>query len=101
MEETKQFKKSLKQKKITKIRKVTNPKIKRGVRGKRKCIKKYSKSLRLLGVNAAGLKSKLTSFRKVIQDLKPSVFFMQETKFYEEGHIKLDDYVIYEHLRKK
>ena len=101
MEKTRQPEKSLKQKKIKNITKSVKPKIKRGVRGKRKCIKKYNKSLRLLGVNAAGLKSKFTSFKKVLEDLKPSVFFMQETKFQDEGHIKLDEYIVYEHLRKK
>ena len=75
--------------------------MKRGLRGKRKGIKRYTKSLRFLGVNTAGLKSKLTSFKKVLTDLKPSVFFAQETKFREEGHLKLgDDYVVYELVRK-
>ena len=77
------------------------PKTKRGVRGKRKCVKKYKKSLRLLGVNAAGLKSKFTSFKKVLLELKPSVFFVQETKMKEEEHIILgDEYIVYELLRK-
>ena len=88
-------------KKYQNIRKVIKPKNKRPIRGKRKCIKRYKKSLRLLGVNAAGLKSKFTSFKKVILDLKPSVFFIQETKFQEEGQLKLDEYIIYEKLRKK
>ena len=75
--------------------------MKRGVRGKRKGLKLLKKSLRFLGVNTAGLKSKLTSFKKVITDLKPSVFFLQETKFKEEGNIKLgNDYIVYELLRK-
>ena len=64
-------------------------------------MKKYNKTLRFLGVNTAGLKSKLTSFKKVIQELKPSVIFAQETKYKEEGQIKLgDEYVIYEQVRK-
>ena len=54
-----------------------------------------------MGVNTAGLKSKFTSFKKVIQELKPSVFFAQETKFKEEGQIKLgDEYIVYEKVRK-
>ena len=57
--------------------------------------------MRFLGVNTAGLKSKLTSFKKAIQELKPSVIFAQETKFQQEGQLKLgDDYIIYEQVRK-
>ena len=77
------------------------PRIQRGVRGKRNGLKKYKRSLRFLGVNTAGLKSKFTSFKKVIHELKPSVFFAQETKFKEEGQIKLgDEYIVYEKVRK-
>ena len=36
-----------------------------------------------------------------MEDLKPSVFFVQETKYKEEGKINLgDDYSIYELVRK-
>ena len=35
-------------------------------RGRRKSAKNISKSLRFLGVNSAGLKSKLNTFRKVL-----------------------------------
>ena len=74
---------------------------KRTVRGKRNCLRKYEQSLRFLGVNTAGLKSKFTSFKKVIMELRPCVFFAQETKFREEGNIKLgDEYIVYELLRK-
>ena len=106
METSEQFKKSLKQNlsktnKIQKICKVIKPKTKRGVRGKRKCVKEYKRSLRLLGVNAAGLKCKFTSFKKVVSELKPSVFFVQETKMKYEGQINLgDEYIVYELLRK-
>ena len=78
------------------------PRIQRGVRGKRNGLKKYKRSLRFLGVNTAGLKSKFTSFKKVIHELKPSVFFAQETKFKDEGQIKLgDEYIVYEKVRNK
>ena len=63
--------------------------MKRGLRGKRKGLKSYKKSVRFLGVNSAGLKSKFASFRKVLEELKPSLFFRQETKFTEEGNFKL------------
>ena len=75
----------------------TNKKFRRGIRKNRK---PYKKNLRFLGVNSAGLKSKITSFRKVVSDLKPSVFFIQETKFQNTGKLKLENYIIYEFVRQ-
>ena len=81
--------------------KTIKPHKKRAVRGKRNCLRKYEQSLRFLGVNTAGLKSKFTSFKKVLMELEPCVYFAQETKFREEGNIKLgDEYIVYELLRK-
>ena len=51
-------------------------------------------------MNAAGLRSKLTSFKKVVAELRPSVFFIQETKFQDPGKFKLDNYIIYELVRQ-
>ena len=53
-----------------------------------------------MGVNSAGLKSKFTTFKKVLSELKPSVFFVQETKYKTEGKLKLDNYLVFELLRK-
>ena len=53
-----------------------------------------------MGVNCAGLRSKLVTFRKVMTELNPSVFFVQETKLKEQGKIRLNDYTIFEKLRK-
>ena len=69
-------------------------------RGKRKSAKKISKKLRFLGVNSAGLGSKMTTFKKVLHELEPTVFFVQETKFRNYGKLKVENYVIYELLRK-
>ena len=52
-----------------------------------------------MGVNSAGLNSKLFTFKKVLSELVPSVFFIQETKFKDIGHLKLDNYVIFEKVR--
>ena len=38
------------------------------------------KELVIVGINAAGITSKLESFDKMIYDLKPSVWLMQESK---------------------
>lgn len=69
-------------------------------RGKKTKIKRFSKSLRLLGVNAAGLKSKIFTFKKVLDSLNPSVVFIEETKYKEEGKLKLDNYIIFELVRE-
>ena len=37
-------------------------------------------SLRVVGINAAGITSKLHSFDKLIFDRKPAIWMMQETK---------------------
>ena len=41
----------------------------------------------------------MLSFKKVINDLKPAVFFIQETKMKNPGQIKIENYVIFEKLR--
>ena len=42
-----------------------------------------------------------SSLKKVLSDLKPSVFFITDTKYKNEGNIKVgDDFVIYELVRK-
>ena len=70
-------------------------------RGKRKSLKLNKKSIRFLGVNAAGLKSKITSFRKVINELNPAVFFIEETKYEDSGRLKIgSNYHIYELIRQ-
>ena len=80
-----------------KTKSIKNRKVRRG---KRNSAKTFHKSLRLLGVNSAGLKCKLTTFKKVLSELKPSIFFIEETKYKETGRIKLENYVIFELVRK-
>ena len=60
----------------------------------------YAKNLRFLGVNAGGLQSKLLTLKKVLFELKPAVFFIEETKYKTEGRFKLDNYEIFELTRK-
>ena len=84
----------------TNLRKNIKISAKRGRRGKRKRVQNISKSLRFLGVNSAGLRSKLFTFKKIISELKPSVFFCEETKFKDTGKLKIDNYVIFELVRK-
>ena len=69
-------------------------------RGKRKSKKCLKKSVRFLGVNSAGIRAKLTSFKNVINELKPAVFFVEETKLKDTGKLKIENYDIFELVRK-
>ena len=69
-------------------------------RARRKKAKSLQTSLRFLGVNANGLKPRMLTFKKVLKDLKPSVFFVEETKCKEEGELKVENYVIFEQTRE-
>lgn len=65
----------------------------------RKCARK----LTLVGVNSAGLSSKLDSFDHILSAIQPSVFFIQETKLRKQGRIKTQNsknYSIFELVRK-
>ena len=85
----------MKQKKTIKLYK---PKVRRE---KKTNAKRISKSLRFMGVNAAGLRSKLLTFQKVLADLKPSVFLIEESKCKNAGQLNLgNNYIIYELLRQ-
>ena len=60
-----------------------------------------NKNLRFLGVNASGLRPKLSTFKKIIAELKPSVFLIEETKYKDEGKLKIGgNYIIFESVRK-
>ena len=69
-------------------------------RGRRKGSKNFVKSLRLLGVNSAGMKSKLFTFRKVLAKLNPSIFFIEESKYRNAGKLKFDNYIVFELIRQ-
>ena len=71
-------------------------------RGRRKSSKNknITKSLRLVGVNAAGLGNKLFTFKKMVAELRPSMFFVEETKYKEEGKLKMENFVIFELVRE-
>ena len=59
--------------------------------------------LNLLGVNAAGLSCKLFSFDKLLEDINPGVFFVEETKMRKIGMIKTShsaNHKIYEKIRQ-
>ena len=63
----------------------------------------FNKNLRLVGFNAAGLSSKLVSFEHLLKTLKPSIFFVQESKMRRQGKIRTESsnqYTIFELVRK-
>ena len=57
-------------------------------------------NLNIIGMNAAGISSKLNSFNNIIRQLKPAIFFIEETKLKRQGRLKLKNYVVYELNRK-
>ena len=85
---------------MLKSSKVLSTKKKMVRRGRRKGSKNFVKSLRLLGVNSAGMKSKLFTFRKVLAKLNPSIFFIEESKYRNAGKLKFDNYIVFELIRQ-
>ena len=53
-----------------------------------------------MGVNSGGLKSKLPTLKKVLHELEPTIFCIEETKYKEPGKLKVDGYEVFELLRK-
>ena len=65
--------------------------------------KQFEKQVKLVGVNSAGIISKLDSFDYILNKIEPTVFFLQETKSRSHGKIKTENslnYQIFELLRK-
>ena len=66
-------------------------------------IKKYQNKVVFVGVNSAGLSSKLASFDDMLASIKPTVFFIEETKMKTGGRIKTKNsqlFQIFELTRK-
>lgn len=81
-----------------KSKKLKKPKKTR--RGKRKS-EILNKNFSIVGTNAAGLKNKMPSLQNCITQLRPGVVFIQETKLYRKGQIKINEYEIFEQTRDK
>ena len=78
------------------------PKSRKNRRALNKNRKNGKQKVCLTGVNCAGLTSKMESFKNLIIKARPCVFFLQETKFRNEGKLRhLKEYQIYELIRKK
>ena len=61
----------------------------RGLRRNNK--KQFQRKLSFIGVNAAGISSKLCSFDNLLYTLKPTIFFVEETKLKTAGKIKTEN----------
>ncbi len=57
--------------------------------------------LAIIGCNAAGLKQKMQCLSAKIRKFLPGCIFIQETKLYRKGQIKIDGYQIFELVRKE
>ena len=53
------------------------------------------------GFNPNGVKSKLTTIRKLIRETRSAVVTMQETKCSQAGQFNFDGYFTYEQIRPK
>ena len=84
------------EKKVT-ISKKINKKSHR--RAKRNSIKSKKQKLCVLGVNADGIKGKWSTFKNVVNKIKPLIWNIQETKFLKDGGLKMNGYKVFEHIR--
>ena len=57
-----------------------NNKNRRGLKKNKRKESKLGNSVTIVGINAAGITSKIDSFDKLLFDLQPSIFMLQETK---------------------
>ena len=78
------------------LRKKQNMKIRK--RAIKRPLKDTHNSLKIFGINAAGIKSKIKSFDDVIYRLKPQIWMVEETKLKAHEKIEggcLDEFQIY------
>ena len=70
-------------------------------RGGRKYKKNRMEKMSILSTNAEGLKNKIESLKNEIKSLNLAIFTLQETHFRKKGAIRIDDFEIFEAIRKK
>ena len=69
-------------------------------RGRRKSSKRITKTFKMLSANAAGIKSKMTTLKKIVSEENVNISFLQETNYKETGQMNLDsDFIIFERVR--
>ena len=77
--------------------KVKKKKVKRGGRK----FKHKNENLKIFSTNAAGLKNKANSLKNEIKNLNAGIFTVQETHYNKKGKFKLENFEIFEAIRKK
>ena len=77
-----------------------NPKI-RKTKTKRGGKKYKNKSLVMFSANAEGLKPKTNSLKNELKVLNVAIFTIQETHHTKKGVFKMEEYEIFETIRKK
>ena len=75
-------------------------KTRRGYGRKKAKFNVKSQTLTVVGTNAGGLNLKRESLFSLINQLRPSIITIQETKFMFYGSLKIPGYEIFENLRK-
>ena len=73
------------------------------VRKTRRSLKKgnIDNMFTVVGTNSNGILSKKESLSHIVDQLKPSILFLQETKVTRKGQIKIPGYEIFEFVRAK
>jgi hypothetical protein len=100
LEQTKLQKSTTIEVKKNKIKKSINLKVKKPIRRGGKKSTKNSKSMTIIGTNAAGLLNKKESLLRNVKVFNPGVILIQETKAKRKNKIKLENYVTFEYVRK-
>ena len=75
--------------------------LKRKKKTKRGGRKNKKQDLTIFSTNAAGLKSKMQSLKNEIKNVNASIFTVQETHFPKKGKMKMENFTIFESIRKK
>ena len=63
--------------------------------------KHKSENLTIFSTNAAGLKAKMESFKSEISNSKAAIFTIQESHFNKKGKLRLENFEVFEAIRKK
>lgn len=84
-------------------RRVLNPKKKKykTKRGGRKHKKYKNEEMFVFSTNAEGMKNKIQSLKNEIISSKIAIFTLQESHFRKKGSLRIDDFEIFEAIRKK
>ena len=78
---------------------ISKKKIRRG-RGLKFKSTKNIQCFKILGNNISSMNGKKTSFNLIVNQIVPSCVMVQETKLYKKGQVKIENYEVFENIRK-